>query len=191
MKIVDCYNLLIVGETGSGKLACLKSIMADLMKRYSPENLKFLIYDEKQVEFKEMIDSPYLLKPIIKEPADFRRALEELKLEVEKRFQMYIQKGMRAQVLQEPKIVVVADEFNAFMTLYGEDAEGILTFLFAEGAEADVGMLFSTSRYAIDAIKRLSKSVQTMLRCSRGLNGRHEYLLFQQGDPIIRKGYVE
>ena len=82
-------NVLITGVTGSGKSVWVKSMMADIMKALSPEDVKFIVYDAKRVEFVHLKESRYWLKPVMTEAGEFARVLEWLKVEVEKRFQMF------------------------------------------------------------------------------------------------------
>ena len=126
IDLVQLQHMLIGGTTGAGKTVCIKAIMSDLMKDNAPDRLKFVVYDEKGVEFAHLKDTPYWLKPVITEAVDFRKALEELKLIVEERYQMFRQLGaddldsynaLECETKSEclPRIVVVADECAGFM----------------------------------------------------------------------------
>lgn len=160
LDLVQLQHLLIVGTTGAGKSVCIKMIMSDLMKDYTPDNLKFVVYDEKCVEFAHLKDSPYWLKPVITEAIDFRKTLEELKLIVEERYQMFRQLGvddldsynaLKCEAKSEclPRIVVVADECAGFMLESGEEADGILAFLLSEAHTVGIHFVLATVR-AVD-----------------------------------------
>ena len=54
-------HLLIGGSTGSGKSVCIKSILSQLMRTKTPDEVEFIIYDEKCIEFRRMGNCPYSL----------------------------------------------------------------------------------------------------------------------------------
>ena len=171
-------NVLITGVTGSGKSVWVKSMMADIMKALSPEDVKFIVYDAKCVEFVHLKESRYWLKPVMTEAGEFARALEWLKVEVEKRFQMFRVAGVdgieafnarrsrAADSLPEhlAEIVLVVDELSDAMIDFDgdgnslnladvvpharEDVERLLVFLLTEGHGAGVRLILVTSRPA-------------------------------------------
>ena len=160
LDLVQLQHVLIGGTTGAGKSVCIKMIMSDLMKDHTPDNLKFVVYDEKCVEFAHLKDSPYWLKPVITETTNFRKTLEELKLIVEERYQMFRQLGvedfdsyiaLKCETKSEclPRIVVVADECAGFMLECGEEAAGILAFLLSEAHTVGIHFVLATAR-AVD-----------------------------------------
>ena len=175
LDLVQLQHLLIGGTTGAGKTVCIKAIMFDLMKDHTPDNLKFVVYDEKCVEFAHLKGSPYWLKPVITETTNFRKTLEELKLIVEERYQMFRQLGvedfdsyiaLKCETKSEylPRIVVVADECAGFMLECGEEAAGILTFLLSEAHTAGIHFVLATARSVdcgllADLISRISSRI--------------------------------
>lgn len=175
LDLVQLQHLLIAGTAGAGKTVCIKAIMSDLMKHRAPDNLKFVVYDEKCVEFAHLKDSSYWLKPVITETTNFRKTLEELKLIVEERYQMFRQLGvedfdsyiaLKCETKSEclPRIVVVADECAGFMLECGEEAAGILAFLLSEAHTAGIHFVLATARAVdcgllADLISRISSRI--------------------------------
>ena len=215
LDLVQLQHLLIVGTTGTGKSVCIKMIMSDLMKDYTPDNLKFVVYDEKCVEFAHLKDSPYWLKPVMTETADFRKALEELKLVVENRFQMFRRVGaddfdsynaLKCETKSEclPRVVVVADECAGFMLECGEEEEGSLAFLWSEAHTVGIHFVLATARAVdcgllADLIARISPRIvfrvvssQDSMRFlnqegAEGLKGKGEFM-YLGSDGVIRRG---
>ena len=72
-------HLLIGGSTGSGKSVCIKSILSQLMRTMTPDEVKFIIYDEKCIEFRRTGNCPYLFKPVITDPQALLSALEAMR----------------------------------------------------------------------------------------------------------------
>ena len=134
-------HLLIGGCTGSGKSVCIKSILAELMRTKTPDEVQFLLYDEKCVEFQNLGHFPclYLLKPVVTEKESFLVALENLEKKIQERLGKWEQKGL-------PRIVVVADEFADLMVNCGEKAEPLLSRILVNARAAGVHFIFSTQR---------------------------------------------
>ena len=76
-------HLLIGGSTGSGKSVCIRLILSQLMRTKSPDEVKFIIYDEKCIEFRRMGNCPYLFKPVITDPQVLLSVLETVRDELE------------------------------------------------------------------------------------------------------------
>ena len=215
LDLVQLQHLLIAGTTGAGKTICIKAIMTDLMKDHTPDNLKFVVYDEKCVEFAHLKDSPYWLKPVMTETDDFRKTLEELKLVVENRFQMFRRVGaadldgynaLKCETKSEclPRIVVVADECAGFMLESGEEADGILAFLLSEAHTVGIHLVLATARAVdcgllADLIARISSRIvfrvvspQDSMRFlnhegAEGLKGKGEFM-YLGSDGVTRRG---
>ena len=133
-------HLLIGGCTGSGKSVCIKSILAELMRTKTPDEVQFLLYDEKCVEFRNFGDSPYLLQPVVTEMEAFLVALENLETTIQERLGKWEQQGL-------PRIIVVADEFADLMVNYGEKAEPLLSRILVNARAAGVHFIFATQRH--------------------------------------------
>ena len=133
-------HLLIGGSTGSGKSVCIKSILSQLMRTKTPDEVKFIIYDEKCVEFRRMGNCPYLFKPVITDPQALLSVLEALRDGLEDRTQV-IRNGAPV-----PRIVVVADEYAGLMVSHSERAEPLLAKMLVLGRTAGVHFIFASQR---------------------------------------------
>ena len=68
-------HLLIAGATGSGKSVMVNALLASLLRRADPDDVRLLLFDMKRVELAAYHDVPHLLGPIVTEPADAKAAL--------------------------------------------------------------------------------------------------------------------
>ena len=88
-------HLLIAGSTGSGKTVCINSIITSLLYHSSPEDLRFVMVDPKIVEMKVFNDLPHMMVPVVTDPKKVPNALKYLLNEMEKRYQMFAEVGVR------------------------------------------------------------------------------------------------
>ncbi len=134
-------HLLVAGATGTGKTVFLNSLITSLIFRNSPDTLKLILIDPKRVEFANYNDIPHLLCPVISDPNKAIHALNWLIIEMERRFDMLLELGVRDiisynQIIEDkrktdelqamPYIVLVLDELADLMNVSGQDLEAKL-----------------------------------------------------------------
>jgi S-DNA-T family DNA segregation ATPase FtsK/SpoIIIE len=88
-------HLLIAGATGSGKSVCINSIIASIVYRKSPKDIRLIMVDPKVVELKIFNTLPHMLIPVVTEPKKVPSALKWLLAEMEKRYKMFGKVGVR------------------------------------------------------------------------------------------------
>ncbi|MBQ7739129.1 MAG: DNA translocase FtsK 4TM domain-containing protein, partial [Desulfovibrionaceae bacterium] len=88
-------HMLIAGATGTGKSVCLNCILASLLYRTQPDEVKLLLIDPKRVEMSVYADEPHLIHPVVNEPADAKTALEWATHEMDERFKIMSTLGVR------------------------------------------------------------------------------------------------
>jgi len=88
-------HLLIAGSTGSGKSVCINSIIASLLYRFSPDQLRFVMIDPKVVELQQYNALPHLVVPVVTDPKKVILALRWVVNEMEKRYQIFARVGVR------------------------------------------------------------------------------------------------
>jgi S-DNA-T family DNA segregation ATPase FtsK/SpoIIIE len=88
-------HLLIAGATGSGKSVCINSIIASLVYRKSPKDVRLIMVDPKVVELKVFNSLPHMLIPVVTEPKKVPSALKWLLGEMEQRYQIFAKVGVR------------------------------------------------------------------------------------------------
>ncbi len=93
--LTEMPHLLIAGSTGSGKSVCINSIIASLLFRFSPDQLRFVMIDPKVVELQQYNQLPHLVVPVITDPKKVILALRWVVNEMEKRYQIFARVGVR------------------------------------------------------------------------------------------------
>jgi len=88
-------HCLVAGTTGSGKSVCINSIIASLLFRYTPEELRFIMIDPKVVEMQIYNDLPHLVTPVVTDPKKVLLALRWVVDEMELRYQIFAKSGVR------------------------------------------------------------------------------------------------
>jgi S-DNA-T family DNA segregation ATPase FtsK/SpoIIIE len=91
----DMPHLLIAGSTGSGKSVCINAIIASLLYRFSPDQLRFVMIDPKVVELQQYNALPHLVVPVVTDPKKVLLALRWVVNEMEKRYQIFARVGVR------------------------------------------------------------------------------------------------
>ena len=95
VDLAEMPHLLIAGSTGSGKSVCINAIIASLLYRYSPEDLRFVMIDPKVVELQQYNSLPHLVVPVVTDPKKVVLALRWVVNEMEKRYQIFAKVGVR------------------------------------------------------------------------------------------------
>src|SRR5438552_7897672 len=88
-------HLLVAGTTGSGKSVCINALIASMLFRFTPEELRFVIIDPKVVELQAYQSLPHLAFPIVTDPKKVLLALRWLIDEMERRYKMFARMGAR------------------------------------------------------------------------------------------------
>src|SRR6201997_4812434 len=88
-------HLLVAGTTGSGKSVCINALIASMLFRFTPEELRFVVIDPKMVELQAYQSLPHLLFPIVTDPKKVLLALRGLIDEMERRYRMFARVGVR------------------------------------------------------------------------------------------------
>lgn len=88
-------HLLVAGATGSGKSVCINSIIASLLFQFTPDQLRFIMVDPKVVEMQTYNDLPHLVVPVVTDPKKVLMALRWVVNEMEHRYRIFAQEGVR------------------------------------------------------------------------------------------------
>jgi len=89
-------HLLVAGTTGSGKSVGLNCMILSLLYRYGPDQVKMIMIDPKMLELSMYDDIPHLLAPVVTEPGKAIRALKWAVEQMEERYRMMANLGVRA-----------------------------------------------------------------------------------------------
>ena len=88
-------DLLVAGATGSGKSVCINSIIASILYKFGPDELRFIMVDPKVVEMQMYNDLPHLVVPVVTDPRKVIGALKWTVNEMERRYKIFAKLGVR------------------------------------------------------------------------------------------------
>lgn len=161
-------HLLIAGATGSGKSVCINSIVCSLLYRTSPEQVRLIMIDPKQVELTVYNSIPHLLVPVISDPRKAAGALAWVVQEMQERYGKFSQEGVRNLAgyndihrgtdKELPNIVVIIDEMADLMEVCRKDVEESIRRLAALARAAGIYMVLATQRPSVDVITGVVKN---------------------------------
>jgi S-DNA-T family DNA segregation ATPase FtsK/SpoIIIE len=117
-------HCLVAGTTGSGKSVCINSMIASLLFRYTPEELRFIMIDPKVVEMQVYNDLPHLVTPVVTDPKKVLLALRWVVDEMELRYQIFAKSGVRNIAGFNDRPLPKSQEQSDAEEISGEDAEG-------------------------------------------------------------------
>ena len=88
-------HLLIAGATGAGKSVGLNAIIMSILFKARPDEVRFMMIDPKRIELSPYQDLPHLIYPVISDPVEANQALKWAVADMEHRYQLLAEKGVR------------------------------------------------------------------------------------------------
>ena len=158
-------HALIAGATGSGKSIMMRSMLATVLFRTSPEEVRLILVDPKRVEFSGYNGIPHLLMPVIVEPEKTLPALKWAVGEMGKRYKMLQDAGARdiesyngKAAEKMPYILIVVDELADIMVVSPAEVEKTITRLAQMARATGIHLLLATQRPSTDVLTGLIKA---------------------------------
>ena len=159
-------HLLVAGTTGSGKSVCLNTIITSLIYKSSPEEVKFIMIDPKQVELSMYEGLPHMVIPkVLTDPNKAVNALQWAVDEMERRFRLISEERVRnideynktdkvlsRKVKKMPYIVIIFDEFADFMAVAKNEIEDKIRRLAGKARAAGIHLILATQRPSTDVV---------------------------------------
>lgn len=183
MDIAKMPHILIAGATGAGKSGTVHAIIASLLYRNAPENLRFIMVDPKRVELTLYNGVPHLLTPVIKDPQKAITVLKWAVKEMERRYNVLEGEAVRdissyhdnivkpayeGRSAEEgddvslpekmPYIVVIIDELADIMQMYPKELEAGIVRLAQMSRAVGIHLILSTQRPEVNVITGLIKA---------------------------------
>ncbi len=173
-------HLLLAGATGTGKSVCINTIINSLLFKNSPDTTKLLLIDPKRIELSVYQDIPHLLHPVVTQPKDATKALRWAVEEMERRYMLLSDRGVRnietynRKIVKEskpdskdnsrgidkilPYIVIVIDELADLMMISSKEVEEAITRLAQMARAAGIHLIIATQRPSVDVLTGIIKA---------------------------------
>ncbi len=176
-EINNTPHLLVAGATGSGKSVCINCIIASLLMRAKPDEVKLVLIDPKKVELSSYNGIPHLLAPVVTDPKKASIALRKIVVEMEQRYEIFNEVGVKniagynsyidtknkylsSQEIKKrmPYIVVIIDELADLMIVAAKEVEESITRITQLARAAGIHLIVATQRPSTDVITGLIKA---------------------------------
>lgn len=162
-------HLLIAGSTGTGKSVCLNVLLASLLLRSSPNELRMILIDPKKVELNHYESIPHLLTPVVTNMRDASAVLMNIVREMETRYELM---GLaRARNLRDwnearakagqppmPTVLVLIDELADLMMVSPAEVEDAIIRLAQKSRAVGIHLVLATQRPSADVITGMIKA---------------------------------
>ena len=158
-------HLLVAGTTGSGKSVCVNTLLAGIMYKARPDEVKLILVDPKVVELTNYNGIPHLLVPVVTDAKKAASALHWAVAEMERRYKSFADtrvrdiKAYNAQAEEKmPYIVIVIDEMSDLMMVAKADVEDAILRLAQKARACGIHMVLATQRPSVDVITGIVKA---------------------------------
>lgn len=170
-------HLLVAGATGSGKSVCINCILASILMRAKPDEVKLLLVDPKKVELSVFNGVPHLLAPVVTDPKKASVALSKIVKEMEDRYDLFEEKGVKnigsynemiekknknltdsEKLKKMPYIVVIVDELADLMLVASKEVEDSIMRITQMARAAGIHLIIATQRPSTDVITGVIKA---------------------------------
>lgn len=161
---------LVAGSTQSGKSVCIASIIASIIYKNKPDQVKLLLIDPKKVDLQQFAEIPHLITPIID---DSKIAIESLKwavTEMERRYDVlkrfksinvkdYYERRINDPEFESmPRIVIIVEEASDLLINGGPEVEEQILRLTQKSRAVGIHLILATQRPSADIIKGAIKA---------------------------------
>ena len=166
--IAKMPHVLIAGQTGSGKSVCINAIIASILFRATPEEVKLILIDPKMVELSMYNDIPHLVCPVVTDPKKAASALDWAVAEMTMRYRKFAErgtkniKGYNAQLKPGeppmPQMVIIIDELADLMMVSPGEVEDSICRLAQLARAAGMHLVIATQRPSVNVITGIIKA---------------------------------
>ena len=181
LNISTTPHLLIAGATGAGKSSVINCIITSVLMRSTPDQVKLILVDPKQVEMAQYSRLPHLLTAPVTNPKKAANALGWAVKEMERRYDLLVEAGFRdvsgynaaydrGEMTTEagqapdklfhriPYILIVVDELNDLMMVAARDVEDCITRIAQKARAVGIHLIVATQRPSVNVITGVIKA---------------------------------
>lgn len=167
-------HLLVAGATGSGKSVCINTIIASILMRSKPDEVKLLLVDPKKVELSLYNGVPHLLAPVVTDSRKASLALMKIVSEMESRYNLftdtktkniqqyneYVEQRNKEgnQIDKMPYIVVIIDELADLMMVAAKEVEDSIMRITQMARASGIHLIVATQRPSTDVVTGIIKA---------------------------------
>ncbi len=152
-------HLLVAGTTGSGKSVFINTLLASVLYKFSPKELRLILIDPKMLELSVYNDIAHLLTPVVTEPKKAIIALKWVCKEMERRYSLMNEENTRSlegynqkSIEKLPYIIVFIDEMADLMMTAGKEVEHYVQRLAQMARACGIHLVMATQRPSVDII---------------------------------------
>lgn len=170
--IAKMPHVLIAGSTGSGKSVCINTIITSFIYNAKPSEVKLVMVDPKVVELSVYNGIPHLLIPVVTDPRKAAGALAWAVQEMDHRYNLFAEKGVRdlkgynaaieksgdENLGKLAQIVIIIDELADLMMVAAKEVEDSICRLAQKARAAGMHLVIATQRPSVDVITGLIKA---------------------------------
>jgi S-DNA-T family DNA segregation ATPase FtsK/SpoIIIE len=199
-------HVLVAGTTGSGKSACVNGILSSILMSASPNEVRLVLVDPKQVELNHYENVPHLLTPVVTSPRLAANVLSNLIVEMESRYGIMSEARCRNLVELNrhrrkkgeaplPHILCVIDELADLMMVAPAEVEDSIIRLAQKSRATGIHLVLATQRPSTDIItgtikvnipSRIAFAVSSQTDSRVILDQGGAEALLGQGDMLFR-----
>lgn len=202
-------HMLVAGATGSGKSVCINCILASILMRTKPDEVKLLLVDPKKVELSMYNGVPHLLSPVVTDPKKAAAALQKIVSEMEHRYDVFEEAHVKNidtynemvdkknetlspddRIARMPFIVVVVDELADLMMVASKEVEDSIMRITQMARAAGIHLIIATQRPSTDVITGVIKAnipTRVAFAVSSGIDSR-TILDMQGAEKLLGRG---
>ncbi|MCB9498588.1 MAG: DNA translocase FtsK [Bacillales bacterium] len=188
ISISSLPHALVAGSSGSGKSVFISSLIASILYKNTPDQVKFFFVDPKKVDLQQFNGIPHLIAPIVDETKDAIASLRWLIDEMERRLTIlqatktinitdYEKRGKESPYYKNmPRIIIIIEEAGDFLMTGGSEAEDLIIRLAQKSRAVGIHIILAMQK---PVAKQLSSSIKA------NTSGRFAFRVPQQTDSQV------